>query len=106
MRAVPDPRRRLNDGVLIQASVLARVLGVRLLKLDTTVILAPAEVQVPAARAAPANGRPAKPASASTPTPVRAAARRSGPAGRALADAVRSVNEGAELLALSRRNGS
>ena len=104
MRAVPDPRRRLNDGVLIQASVLARVFGVRLLKLDTTVILAPAEVQVPAARAAPANGRPAKPAS--TPTPVRAAARRSGPVGTALADAVRSVNEGAELLALSRRNGS
>lgn len=104
MRAVPDPRRRLNDGLLIQASVIARVLGVRLLKLDTTVILAPAEVQVPAARAAPGNGRPAKPAS--TPTPVRAGARRSGPAGRALADAVRSVNEGAELLALSRRNGS
>ena len=104
MRAVPNPRRRLNDGVLIQASVLARVLGVRLLTVDTTVILVPAEVQVPAARGAPVSVRPPK--LAPTPTPVRAAARRSGTAGRGLADAVRSVNEGAELLALSRRNGT
>ena len=99
MRAVPDPRRRLNDGVLIQASVLARVLGVRLLRLETTVILAPAKVQVPAAPAAPVNTRPTNP----TPTPV--ARTRSEPAGRDLADAVRSINEGAKLLALSRRNG-
>ncbi|MFZ0090484.1 MAG: hypothetical protein WAL63_13305 [Solirubrobacteraceae bacterium] len=68
----PDPRRRLNDGVLIRASVLARVLGVRLLTVDTTVVLVPADVQVPAAARHDPAAVPAKARAAiAAPTPPR-----------------------------------
>lgn len=42
--AVPDRNRRLPEGVLVEAAVVARLPGLRLLKLDATVTLAPAEL--------------------------------------------------------------
>lgn len=79
-----DRRRRLSDGALVEASILARVLGIRLLTLDATVVVVPADV----------------------PPAVSPRARSSPAVGRGLADAVRSINEGAELLADARHNGS
>ena len=97
--APPDRGRRLSEGALVQASVRARVLGIPLLKLEATVVLAPAAVA-----AAP---------SAALQPPTRTSARssgvppaRSGATGHGLAEAVRSINEGAELLAEVRRDGS
>jgi hypothetical protein len=75
--AIPDRGKRLSDGMLIEASVLARVLGLKVLTLDAKVMLLPA---------APRTS--------------------SGAIGRGLADAVRSLDEGAAILDDTRRNGS
>lgn len=72
LTAAIDRRRRLSEGALVQASVRARLLGIPLLRLDATVALMPAAI---------------------TASPAAFAA------GDGLADAVRSINEGAELLA-------
>jgi len=97
LRAAPDRQGRLSDGVLLEASVLGRVLGIRLLTIRATVVLAPASVS-----AAPADGHPPAPVearrSAATPPPRRRAPRRE------LAEAVRRMDEGAELLAEARRH--
>jgi hypothetical protein len=93
LSAVPDHRRSLADGVLVEASVLARVLGMRLLTLHATVVLAPAQVTAP----------PAGPVRTSAPTLGRLPP---GAAGRDLAEAVRTLNEGAEILARARRTGA
>jgi hypothetical protein len=97
LEAIPDRRRRVSDGILVEASILARLLGLRLLTLDVTLVLVPAEVSAPpsAARGLPA-GASAGRHSAPLARPVP---------GGGLADAVRSINEGAELLAEARRNG-
>jgi hypothetical protein len=94
LTAVPDRRRRLSEGILVEASVLARLLGIRLLKLDATVVLMPADV---AARSAAPHAPPAL--EALPPTRVY-------PAGRGLAEAIRHINEGEELLAEARLNGA
>jgi hypothetical protein len=74
---------RLSEGTLVEASVVARVLGIRVLTLDAVVLLSPAS---PGATApAPVPRRPLP--------PVR----------RGLAGAVRSIEEGADLLAEARR---
>jgi hypothetical protein len=99
LTAVPDRSRRLSDGVLVEASILARVIGVRLLTIDATVALVPADVT---AASSAAHGPPVR----TTARSSRVASTRSGAAGRGLAEAVRSINEGAELLAQARRNGS
>ena len=97
LEAVPDRRRRVSDGVLVEASILARLLGLRLLTLDVTLVLVPAEVSAPTPPSSPpglhadASPRRYRPPPAVT--------------GGGLADAVRSINEGAELLAEARRNG-
>jgi len=94
LTAVPDRRKRLSEGILVEASVVARLLGMRLLKLDATVVLMPADVaaQPAAPRDPPAlDGLP--------PT-------RLNPAGRGLAEAIRNLNEGEELLAQARDNGA
>lgn len=84
--AFPDRRKRLSDGVLVEASVLARVLGVRLLTLEATVVLAPAEIAAhPAARP---SGRRQPPSGV----------------GRGLAEAARTIEQGSEVLAEARRN--
>ena len=89
LAAVADRRRRLSDGVLVDASIRARLLGLQLLTIDATVVLAPAEVTAP---------------SSAAPDPPR---RTSGRSSRhALAEAVRSIDEGAQLLAEARRNGA
>jgi hypothetical protein len=41
---VPDSSKRLSDGVLIETSVLARLLGVKLLTLEGTVVVTPAQL--------------------------------------------------------------
>jgi hypothetical protein len=78
LTAAVDPSRRLSEGGLVQASVRARLLGIPLLRLDATIALMPAALA------------PSSPAVAT---------------GDGLADAVRSINEGAEILAQVRRNG-
>jgi hypothetical protein len=76
----------------VEASVRARLLGIPLLRLDATIVLAPALVTAPS--------------SASRPRSAGGRRIGSGASGHGLAEAVRSINEGAELLAESRRNGS
>jgi hypothetical protein len=77
---------------------VARLLGIRLLTLDATVALVPADVTArTSSRGASPAGTPARPASV---PPAR-----SGATGRGLAVAVRSIDEGAALLAEARRNG-
>ena len=76
--AAVDPSRHLSEGALVQASVRARLLGIPLLRLDATVVLMPAAVTTPSTSLA---------------------------AGDGLAEAVRSINDGAETLAQVRRNG-
>ena len=78
LTAAVDPSRHLSEGALVQASVRARLLGIPLLRLDATVVLMPAAVTAPFSALAPGNG---------------------------LAEAVRSINDGAEVLAQVRRNG-
>ena len=78
LTAAVDPSRRLSEGALVQASVRARLLGIPLLRQDATVVLMPAAITAPSSALAAGNG---------------------------LADAVRSINDGAEVLAQVRRNG-
>jgi hypothetical protein len=94
-------RRRPSEGIRVEASVLARLFRMKLLKLDASVLVFPTEV-TPSAPAPPdlvvrtsAVPRPSEPAVPS------------GDNGRrTLADAVRSIHEGAELLAEARRDRS
>lgn len=78
LTAAVDPSRHLSEGALVQASVRARLLGIPLLRLDATVVLMPAAITAPSSTLAARNG---------------------------LAEAVRSINDGAEVLAQLRRNG-
>jgi hypothetical protein len=78
LTAAVDPLRRVSEGGLVQASVRARLLGIPLLRLDATIALMPAAL------------------TASSPAVF---------GGEGLAEAVRSINEGAEILAQVRRNG-
>ncbi len=96
--AVRDRRGRASEGVVVQASVLARLLGIRLLRLEAIVVLAPADQAPPSA--------PRVVAGRTSARPPGLPPRRPGVAGRGLADAVRSIDEGAELLAQARRNGA
>jgi hypothetical protein len=99
LTAIPDRRRRLSDGVLVDASLHARLLGLRLLTVDATIVLSPADVAGTSPTAHPAVERPA-------PRPLPASARRPVAAGPRLAQAVRTINEAAELLAETRRDGA
>jgi hypothetical protein len=76
LTAVPDRSRRLSEGALVQASVRARLLGIPLLRLDATVVLMPAATTISSSAVA---------------------------TGDDLADAVRSINDGAKVLAQVRR---
>jgi len=99
LTVVPDPGKRLSDGVLVEGCLRARLIGIPILKVEATIVLAPAGLTTPN--------------SAPRDLPFRSRARSSGPAparsrlpGQELAEAVRELNEGAELLAEARRNGS
>ena len=99
LTAIPDRRRRLSDGVLVDASIHARLLGLRLLTVDATIVLVPADVAGTSRADHPAPRRAAPRSSAPAP-------RRSVAAGPRLAQAVRTINEAAELLADTRRDGA
>jgi hypothetical protein len=43
--AVPDSGGRLADGLLVEGSLVARLLGVRLLAIDARLVLAPARLK-------------------------------------------------------------
>lgn len=90
---VPDGARQLSEGLLVEASVVARLLRIRLLVVDASVIVAPAQVN---ARERPTAGAADEPLAPVTPrTPSRAI-------GAGLAAAERCLNEGAASLARSR----
>jgi hypothetical protein len=97
--AAPGRGKRLSEGALVEASVRARLLGIPLLKLDATVVIVPSELP---GRSSPPRERPARKSARPSGVPTR----HSAPAGHGLAEAVRSLNEGAALLADARRNGS
>lgn len=80
LTAIPDRRRRPSDGLVVEARIVARLLGLRLLTLEATVVVVPAEVT---ARTPTGDGTP----------PERAGAVRS------LSEAVRRIDEGAAILA-------
>ena len=99
LEVAPDRRRRLSDGALVEASIAARLLGMRILTLNATVALVPADVT------------PATPAvqdrAAHDPTRPSGDSRgRAASVGHGLADAVRNLDEGARLLAEVQRDGS
>ncbi|MBV9196248.1 MAG: hypothetical protein JO168_19095 [Solirubrobacterales bacterium] len=93
LTAVPDRSKRLSQGVLLEGSILARFLGLRLLRLDTVILIAPADV--PAGR------------STAVEPPIRASTQAGDalPRGSGLSAAVRDIDEGRALLAAARRNG-
>ena len=78
--------------------MLARLLGIKLLKLNATVMLMPADVE--AQPAASGDSSALERAQASLP-PSRLY-----PVGRGLAEAIRHLHEGEELLAEVRQNGA
>lgn len=78
LTAAVDRSRRLSEGALVQASVRARLLGIPLLRLDATVVLMPAAISASSSTVAVGDG---------------------------LAEAVRSINDGAAILAQVRRDG-
>ena len=45
LRADPDRGQRLSEGLLVEASVVARVLRIRLLVINASVIVGPAQVE-------------------------------------------------------------
>jgi len=70
-------RRRLSEGAVVQGSIRARLLGIPLLRLDATLALMPASISPSSSPLGSGNG---------------------------YADAVRYINDGAEVLAEIRRN--
>jgi hypothetical protein len=94
----PDPAQSLSDGLIIESSLLARLLGVKLLTLEGTIVLSPAHVRlgVPPLRAGSQSahdGLPLRPAEIGR-APVAVSAR----IGSGLADAVRLLDESAAEL--------
>lgn len=80
--------------MIVEASILARLFRVRLLTLDARVAIMPADLVV-----APSDPRSQLPPSRrQTPRPA------SSSPSRRLAEAVRSINAGAELLQQAERN--
>ena len=96
LAAATERGGRLSEGALVEASVHARLFGIPLLRVQATVVLMPAGIADSSAR----------PASRPTRSSGGPHARSGAAAGHDLAEAVRSINEGAELLAEVRRNGS
>jgi hypothetical protein len=82
----------------VEASVLARLLGLKILKLDATVLVLPADVSEASSAPSLVIHR--------SPIPRRPSANDSAASNRRLADAVENLNEGARLLEEARRNGA
>jgi hypothetical protein len=105
----PDLTRRRADATLVEASVTARLLGMRILRIDATVALVPAEVAIatPPVVTPPVVTPPVETRAAYAPGRSFGAPRgRAGAVGPRLADAVRNLDEGAKVLAKVRRAGS
>jgi len=106
LHGTPDERRRPSDGVIAEASIVARLLRLRLLTLDATVVVSPAAVT--ATRAGrdgrvPAPAAPAVPAVPAVPAASVQSAAPGRPIGQRLAQAARTIDEGAATLAATRR---
>jgi hypothetical protein len=99
MTAVPDPRKRLSDGVLVEACIRARVIGIPLLKIEASIVLAPAGLTAP-------TSAPRDRSIGSAARSFGAISTRPKVPGQRLTEAVRTLNEGVELLTDARRNGS
>jgi len=54
IRPVSPPRRSLADGVVVEASILVRLLKLKLLTLDATILVLPPDGMEPAGRRLPA----------------------------------------------------
>jgi hypothetical protein len=78
LTAAVDRGRHLSEWALVQASIRARLFGMPLLRLDASVVLMPAAITASSSRLA---------------------------SGTSLAEAVRSIDDGAEPLARVRRDG-
>jgi hypothetical protein len=105
LEVAPDRRRRLSDAALIEASIAARLLGMRILTLNATIALVPADVTT--ATPAVQDRGPRQDRVSYVPRRSSGDSRgRSGAAKYNLADAVRNLEEGARLLADAQRNGS
>jgi hypothetical protein len=96
LTAAPDRRRRPSDGLVVEASIVARLLGVRLLRLNATVVIAPADVT-----AQPSARHDSRPRTRTRPLGVPPS--RSAPVGGGLAQAVQRIDESAAILAEARR---
>jgi hypothetical protein len=92
LTVAPDRRRRLSQGALVEASILARLLGLRILRLEATMVLTPADVK-------PSTGPQRVARRPSSASPLR----RSASPRRGLADAARDLDEGARLLEQARQ---
>jgi hypothetical protein len=95
----PDPGGRLSEGALVEASVHARLLGMPLLKVNALVALLPAALTP--------NAQPIRQIRSPRFEQKQVSRSHSSePAGSDLAEAIRSINEAAELLAEEKRNRS
>jgi hypothetical protein len=97
LELAPDRGKRLSDATLVEASIAARLLGMRLLTLDATIALVPADVTAPTPAVADGALRVNRSARASS-SPSGDSHRR-WRTGHRLADATRNLDEGARLLA-------
>jgi hypothetical protein len=89
----PDGGRQLTEGLVLEASVVARLLGVRLLVIDANLIVAPAQVKDRTRAATYATGKALAPVEPPTRTHA---------IGAGLAAAERYLSEAAASLARSR----
>ncbi len=96
LAAAPDHRKTPAQGTLIKGSILARILGIRLLTLDATLVLVPTDVSALPSVATDRLQRTYAPSSRAAPRAIAV--------GPGLDKAVRSIGEGAALLAQSRRD--
>jgi hypothetical protein len=99
----PDGARRLSEGLLVEASVVARLLRMRLLVVDASLIVAPAHVKGRARAAADTAAEPLGADTAGEPLGADPPRARAGRIGAGLAAAERCLSEGADSLARSRR---
>ncbi|MDW5594134.1 hypothetical protein VSS74_07300 [Conexibacter stalactiti] len=102
MLSIPGSTRRLSEGVALKASVIARLLGIRLLTLDATVLVAPAEIAAATTVPPPSRSSPLPALPSPSPSPSPRTAARSRPVGDGLREAERCIEEGAASLAAAR----
>jgi hypothetical protein len=105
LELAPDRGKRLSDATLVEASIAARLLGMRLLTLDATIALVPADLTAPMPALADGAPRVNRSARASS-SPSSGDSHRRCRTGHRLADATRNLDEGARLLAEVQRNGA